>query len=110
MKIDKVWIFLLIIITASIFIRSINFAEHLNFSYDQGWGSTTVLEIWRNKEITLVGPGSSLIAENKEILQGSVIYYFQLIFLLVGGFDPVVSSYAFMLFCSLMIVPLYFGV
>jgi len=104
------FLIVLTLIIIFILIRSVNFAEHLNFSYDQGWGSTRVLEIWRNKEITLVGPGTSLIAESKEILQGSVIYYFQLVFLLIGRFDPVISSYAFMLFCSLMIIPLYFGV
>lgn len=101
---------LLFLILIFVFIRSINFTEHLNFSYDQGWGSTRVLEIWRNKEITLVGPGSSLIAEHKEILQGSIIYYFNLIFLLIGAFDPIKSSYVFMLISSIMIIPLYLGV
>lgn len=101
---------LLIIILVSIFIKSLNFESHLNFSYDQAWGSTKILEIWRNKEITLVGPGSSIIAEGKELLQGSIIYYFNMVFLLAGNFDPVKSSYAFMIFGCLMIVPLYYGV
>lgn len=104
------FLIILILIITFVFIRSINFTEHLNFSYDQGWGSARVLEIWRNKEITLVGPGSSLIAEHKEILQGSVIYYFQLVFLLIGSFDPIKSSYAFMLLSSIILIPLYFGV
>lgn len=93
-----------------IFVRSVNFPEHLNFSFDQGWTSTRILEIWKGREVTLVGPGSSLVVHGKQILQGSINYYFQLIFLLLGNFDPVVSSYIFMLFTALMAIPLYFGV
>src|SRR3990167_8678477 len=93
-----------------IFLRSVNFKEHLNFSFDQAWSSTRVLEIWKNKEITLVGPGSSLIANGKQILQGSINYYFQLIFLLIGRFDPILSSYFLMFLNGLMLIPLYFGV
>src|SRR3989344_8644814 len=91
-------------------IRTVNFTKYLNFSFDQAWGSTRVLEIWRNKEITLVGPGSSIAVNGKQILQGSINYYFTLIFFLLGNFDPIVSSYLFMLFTGLMIIPLYFGV
>ncbi|OGK14229.1 hypothetical protein A2859_01290 [Candidatus Roizmanbacteria bacterium RIFCSPHIGHO2_01_FULL_37_16b] len=93
-----------------IFLRSVNFKEHLNFSFDQAWSSTRVLEIWKNKEITLVGPGSSLIANGKQVLQGSINYYFQLIFLLIGRFDPILSSYFLMFLNGLMLIPLYFGV
>ena len=91
-------------------IRTVNFTEYLNFSFDQAWSSTRVLEIWRNKEITLVGPGSSIVVNGKQILQGSINYYFNLIFLLLGNFDPIISSYLFMLFAGLMIIPLYLGV
>lgn len=93
-----------------VFIRSIHFKEFLNFSFDQGWGATRILEIWKNKELTLVGPGTSITAHGKQILQGSVLYYLNLVFLLLGNFDPIRSSYAFMLFCALMLIPLYFGV
>ena len=93
-----------------IFIRSLHFSEFLNFSFDQAWSSTRILEIWKNKEITLVGPGSSIVVNGKQILQGSINYYFNLIFLLLGNFDPIISSYLFMLFTGLMIIPLYFGV
>ncbi len=93
-----------------ILIRSINFPSHLNFSFDQAWTSTRALEIWKNKEITLVGPGNSIITGGKQMIQGSINYYFQLIFLLLGNFDPVISSYLFMIFSALMILPLYSGV
>jgi|SRR3989344_2015894 len=92
-----------------ILIRSLYFADSLNFSFDQGHGFTQVLEMWKNREITLVGPGSSLTADNKLLLQGSIIYYATLIVALLGRFDPIASSYIFMLFSSLGIIPLYLG-
>ncbi|KKP34958.1 MAG: hypothetical protein UR23_C0033G0001 [Candidatus Roizmanbacteria bacterium GW2011_GWA2_32_13] len=90
-------------------IRSLHFPESLNFSFDQGHGFTRILEMWNNKEITLVGPASSISADNKQLLQGSIIYYFTLVFALLGKFDPIVSSYIFMLFSSLGVIPLYLG-
>lgn len=104
--------FILISFFVIIFIavRSINFSRHLNFSFDQAWSSTKALEIWRSKEITLVGPGSSLVVYGKQVLQGSVNYYFNLLFLLLGNFDPIKSSYVLMLFIAIMMFPLYYGV
>ena len=90
-------------------IRSIHFTEALNFSSDQGNGMAHVLEMLSNKEITLVGPGSSLSVNGKELLQGAINYYITIFFGLLGGFDPVVTSYIFMLFASLAIIPLYIG-
>ena len=90
-------------------IRSFHFSKSLNFSFDQGHGFIHILEMWRNKEVTLVGPASSISADNKQLLQGSIIYYFTLVFALLGKFDPVASSYVFMLFSSLGIIPLYLG-
>lgn len=101
-----IFVFLIIIF---IIIRSHNFSESLNFSFDQGNGFAHILEMWQNKEITLVGPSSSITADNKQLLQGSIIYYFTLIFALLGNFDPIKSSYIFLLFSSLGIIPLYFG-
>ena len=101
--------FFVLIIFFFIAIRSLHFAEALNFSFDQGHGFTRILEMWKNKEITLVGPATSVSADNKQLLQGSILYYFTLIFAIFGRFDPIVSSYIFMLFSSLGIIPLYSG-
>ena len=105
---NKYFVFILIIISF-IAIRSLHFVQTLNFSFDQGHGFTRILEMWKNKEITLVGPASSISADNKQLLQGSIIYYFTLLFALLGGFDPIKSSYILMLFSSLGIIPLYSG-
>jgi len=105
---NKYFLFIIAIIVF-IAIRSIHFTEALNFSFDQGNSFAHILEMWKNKEITLVGPGSSVSADNKLLLQGSIIYYFTLIFALLGKFDPIISSYVFMMFSSLGIIPLYSG-
>ena len=101
--------YFILIIIIFVSVRSLHFAEALNFSFDQGNGFLHILEMWKNKEITLVGPASSISADNKQLLQGSIIYYFTLIFALLGKFDPIKSSYIFMLFSSLGIIPLYSG-
>jgi len=71
--------------------------------------STQFVDSWKNKEITLVGPASSVTADNKQLLMGSINYYFALLFAIPGKFDPIVSSYLYMLFSSLGIIPLYLG-
>lgn len=101
---------ILIFIIFFIAIRSLHFSEFLNFSFDQAWSSQRALEIWQNKEITLVGPGNSMVANGKQVIQGSINYYFHLLFLLLGNFDPVNSSYLLMIVLGLMIIPLYYGV
>lgn len=103
------YLLFVVVIVIFIAIRSIHFTEALNFSFDQGHLFTRILEIWKNKEITLVGPGSSVSVDNKLLLQGSVNYYFTLLFTLPANFDPIVSSYIFMIFSSLGIIPLYIG-
>jgi len=101
---------LLVFIAAFIFIRSIHYVEYLNFSGDQASFSIKALEIWRSKKPVLIGPPISINLHGRQIFQGPAIYYFQLLFLLLGRFNPIMSSYLFMIFCALMIVPLYFGV
>ncbi len=101
----------LLILFAIIFIalRSINFQYHLNFSTDQARFSSKALEMWNEKRPLFIGPTFSINLSGRYMYHGPYIYYFQLIFLLLGNFDPIVSSYLFMLFCATMIFPLYYG-
>lgn len=108
-KLPSELILLLLIIAIFIFIRSIHFSLYLNFSHDQGLFSIKALEIYREKIITLIGPAVSIGFQGRQIFQGSVIYYFQLFFLILGSFDPIISSYIFMIFASFMVIPLYYG-
>lgn len=98
------------LITLFIFIRSIHFPLYLNFSHDQAIFSIEALEILREKPIKLIGPPISLNFEGRQFFQGAIIYYFQMIFLVLGNFDPISSGYFFMIFTSFMLIPLYFGV
>jgi hypothetical protein len=101
---------LFVFITVFILLRTVNFTYHLNFSGDQAMFATKALEIYRTHQPVLIGPPVSINLHGREIFQGPMIYYETLFFLVLGGFDPVVSSYLFMIFCALMIFPLYFGI
>ncbi len=91
-------------------IRSLHFSEALNFSTDQGMFSQEALRIWRGEHFPLIGPKFSLEVYGHYMFQGPYIYYFFLFYLLLGGFDPIWSSYIFMIFSGLMIFPLFYGV
>lgn len=101
---------LLFLILLFILIRNINFTNSLNFSKDPAKFSLEALKIYQDKNHTLIGPTTSIEYHGRFIFQGPLIYYFQLFFLILGEFDPIKASYIFMLFCSLMIIPLYYGV
>lgn len=106
------WLFLLVLVIIAIFIRSLNYPQSLNFSSDQGKFAIKALEIIRgeNEGFSLIGPSTSLQLDGREIFQGGVIYYFLALFLLLGNLDPIKTSFIFMLFSCLMVIPLYFGV
>lgn len=110
-KYKKDLIILFFFIILFIYIRSINYIYHLNWSGDQATQSAHVLELIRNKKyITLIGNAvDSFKYEGRFIYQGPATYYMLGAFLLLGKFDPVVSSYLFIPFCALMTIPLYFG-
>lgn len=101
---------LLLFIVVFILIRSINFIWYLNFSGDQATFATKALEIYRTHKFVLIGPPISVNFHGRQIFQGPMILYELLLFLLLGKFDPIVSSYIYTIFCALMIVPLYYGV
>lgn len=109
MKLLKEYWPLLLIIVAFILVRTINFTEHLNFSADQGLHASKSFELWRDKKIELLGPSASFKIGEKSIFFGSITYYFQLLFLLPARFDPLISSYLFMLFSSFLTIFLFFG-
>lgn len=102
-------LFLLVFICVFILIRTINFSHFFSFVYDQANFSTTALEIFRERRIQLIGPSISINYGGREIFQGGIIYYFFLFFLVLGNFDPKLSTYIFMVMSGVMIVPLYFG-
>lgn len=103
---------LLFLITIFIFIRTLNFQYYLNFSLDQGQHAIDVLKLWQTKHLLfLIGnPLTSIRLGTHFMFQGPAYYYMLLPIMVLTKFDPIKSSYLFMLFCSLMLVPLYYGV
>lgn len=98
-----------LLIILSLFFHFYNFSGRLNFSTDQAKFSLKAMELWENREISLIGPSISLNLDGREIYQGGVVYYFLLIFLLLGNFDPLTSSLLFSVFAVIAATPLYFG-
>lgn len=90
--------------------RIVHFEQALNFSFDQADVSIRALELFQNKELTFTGPVASINYQGHHLIQGALIYYSQLAFLIIGGFDPVKSSMAFMLFSSMSAAALFYGV
>src|SRR6185295_5498478 len=93
-----------------IVVRSVNFSYHLNFTNDQALFSTKALEILDTRNLVLIGPPISINLNGRQVFQGPATYYETLFFLILGNFDPVSSSFAFTIFCALMIIPLFYGV
>jgi len=100
---------LLFFVFLFIAIRSLYYKNVFVFIYDQVSSSTKALELWKTKSITFIGPPMSLTVENRQIFFGGISYYIQLLFLLIGRFDPFWSTYAFMVFAGIMSIPLYYG-
>jgi hypothetical protein len=107
--ITKERMFLLSLILAFLLIRSVYFTQHLNFSSDQAEQATKAMELYKQHEITLIGPHISMQYQGRLLFQGPFYYYMLMGFLLLGNFDPIISSYLFTVFCALMIIPLYIG-
>src|SRR6267154_2545671 len=103
-------ILLFLFILIFIFVRSVYFTEHLNFSDDQGIQATEILQDFREHKIPLIGNrASSPNYQGHFIYQGPAYYYMYFPFLFLTNFEPISSSYLFMLFCAFMVIPLYFG-
>lgn len=102
--------FVLLMVFLFIVIRSIHFPYRLNFSSDQAKLSSAALEIYRTKKPALIGGAiTSVSYQGRQVFVGPNTYYLQLLFLLPGNFDPIKSSFIFMIFCALMVFPLFYG-
>ncbi len=107
---NKTFIFLILFIGLFIGIRSLHYIYQVNWSGDQAFCGIEALRLFKNRVITFIGPQISANYEGRYIFQGPLIYYMYLFFLLLGKWDPISSSYFFMIFCAFMIIPLFFGI
>lgn len=108
-KLREIFIIILLI-GGFLFVRLYRFTDTFHFYHDQPLFSIKALEIWQSKDVPLIGPPISFALEGRQVFQGGIIYLVQLCFLLLGGFDPMRSTLLFIVFASLMIVPLWIGV
>lgn len=104
------WLWILGLICVFLCVRLFRFQDTFHFYYDQPLFSIKALEIWRSHHVPLIGPPISFIWDGRQIFQGGIIYLMQLFFLLLGGFDPMRSTLMFIIFASIMMVPLWAGV
>lgn len=92
-------IFLLIFVSVIFLgLRLWNLEKRINFSMDQGLFSLRAYEIWKNKEITLIGPPASPTVEGRQFFQGPLIYYSIVTLGLLSNWDPIKMGY---LLCGL---------
>jgi len=111
-KVRNEFLLLLFFILIFVVLRSVNFIYYLTFiGWDQAEHAILALNIFRKKELVLIGPPVTAISfQGRQIFLGPFMTYLMIFFLAIGKWDPVMASYIFMIFCALMIIPLYYGV
>ncbi len=109
-KIKTEIILLTVIVLLFVAVRSINYLYYLNWSSDQATWGREILTMLKTKKLTLIGPRISINLQGRFVFQGPLIYYFFLLFLWLGHWDPAIASYLFTLWSALMVFPLYYGV
>lgn len=104
---EKILLYLLIILF--LFLRLYRLSERLNFAGDQGLFFLRSWEIFKNKELTLLGPSTSLNYQSRYFFQGPAIYYSILLILLLSAWNPLNASIIF-IFLNLFVSLWFFKV
>lgn len=87
-------IVLIVIILAASFFYIFRLHQTFVMATDTARDLVRVLQIWQNKEITMIGPPVNTISDNPiHVFFGSFYYYFGLIGLIIFKFDPVGSVF-----------------
>ncbi|MCL2110051.1 hypothetical protein FWH30_00460 [Microgenomates group bacterium] len=92
--------------------RLANFESRHHFLADQATSSLRAKEIFDHRELTTVGiPVTSLhwLQPYAQLYISSTSYYFQLIPLILGGFNPLHSNFVMACLGTLLIIPFYLG-
>ena len=103
------WLYIFLWILIYIAVRSIHFIDALNFSQDQAADSLRGLLLYREHAFTLIGTHTGYVYNGRLLFQGPLFIYTYLFFNILGHFDPIVSTYLFVIMGSLSVVPLYYG-
>ena len=84
---------LILLSAVYLLLRLYHLEESVNFSDEQGKFLLSVLDIWQNKHLTLIGPPTSFNFQGRYFFQGPLIYYLLLPFLLIGKWNALFGSY-----------------
>ncbi|MBU0619232.1 hypothetical protein KKD62_03285 [Patescibacteria group bacterium] len=93
-----------------LFLRLYQLEKQMNFTADQGLFFSKSWQIWQNKELTLLGPPTSMIYQGRQFFQGPVIYYSIILLLLMAGWSPLIVSVSFIFLNLLATLLVYLGV
>jgi len=102
----KILIFLFLI-GSFFFLRLYKIGERVNFSMDQGIFLSRSWEIYKNKEITLIGPTASPVVHGRHFFQGPGIYYSLVFLMMLSNWNVVAASYFLVFFNFLSVAVLY---
>lgn len=105
----KEYIFILVVVFIFLFLRLFHLPASLNFGSDQGFGILEMKRLWETKQVTLIGPSSSLTISGQYVYASSLVYYLSLFVLLLSGWNPLSLSY-FLIGLHLFAFLLLFGV
>lgn len=90
---DKTWLHLLFLTLLYFFLRLYNLENNVNYSDEQGQFLLETFKIWRNKNLTLIGPPTSFSFQGRRFFQGPAIYYLLLPVMILGRWQPLAGSY-----------------
>ncbi len=92
-KSGKFLLILLGFVFLFILIRVVGLTESFGFGSDEGRDFLTTWNIYKNSEITLIGPPSEFTVSGREFYFGPASYYVILLPLIISQGDPVFVSY-----------------
>ncbi len=98
---------IIFLIGSFFFLRLYKIEQRVNFSMDQGMFLLRSWDIYKNKEITLIGPTASPIVNQHQFFQGPLIYYSLIILMMMSGWNVVAASYFLVFFNFLALAALY---
>lgn len=84
----KTALILFFVIFMAAFFRLWNIGQNLLFHYDQGRDALAIWDIWKNKDLALLGPPSDV----EGIYHGALFYYFLTPIYALSGGNPVAAS------------------
>jgi hypothetical protein len=106
----KKYVFWAMIVVIFLFLRCWKIEERVNFSMDQGESLLRVRELWKNRELTLLGPPSSLTVFGRQFFFGPMVYYLLMGIMLLANWQPIRGAVILILLNLGSMIFLYQGV